>query len=168
MLTLESLHAFFLYAFLQTGHSIIYYFIHLSRTTNSCTVQGEELLVNFAWLFACRNLAALCDGWLKSVFSQDLIRGCHSTARREKIKKETKRKTRRGKAQCFSSTKSDNDLEDWAAGMVALTTFKLKPDLFARLPAETMAIDLAGVIAVRRRNWQDLCPGGGDGCWGEC
>lgn len=52
--------------------------------------------------------------------------------------------------------------------MVALTTFKLKPDLFARLPAETMAIDLAGVIAVRRRNWLDLCPGGGDGCWGEC
>lgn len=56
---------------------------------------------------------------------------------------------------------------NWAAGMVALTTFKLKPDLFARLPAETMAIDLAGVIAVRRRNWLDLCPGGGDGCWGE-
>lgn len=102
------------------------------------------------------------------MFSQDLIRGCHSTARREKKqKKETKRKTRGGKAQCFSSTKSDNDLEDWAAGMVALTTFKLKPDLFARLPAETMAIDLAEVIAVLRRNWQDLCPGGGDGCWGS-
>jgi len=100
------------------------------------------------------------------VFSQDLIRGCHSTAKREKekTKKEMKRKTRGRKAQCFSSTKSDNDLEDWAAGMVALTTFKLKPDLFARLPEETMAIDLAEVIAVRRHNWQDLCPGGGDGC----
>lgn len=51
--------------------------------------------------------------------------------------------------------------------MVELTTFKPKPDLFARLPTETMAIDLAGEIAVRRGNWQDLCPKGGDGCLGS-
>lgn len=49
--------------------------------------------------------------------------------------------------------------------MVDLTTIKPKLDLFARLPAETIAIDLAGVIAVRGGNWQDLCPEGGDGCW---
>lgn len=64
-------------------------------------------------------------------------------------------------------TKSDNDLEDQVAEMVELSTFNPKPNLFARLPAGTMAIDLAWVIAVCRGNWQDLCPEGGDGCWGE-
>lgn len=67
----------------------------------------------------------------------------------------------------FFCIKSDNDLEDCVARMVELTTLKQKPDLFARLPTETMAIDLAGVIAARRGNWQDLCPEGGDGCWGS-
>lgn len=123
------------------------------------------MLVNFSWLFACRNLARECvrvikiktpvKAWLGVAIQ---LKPWHKKSESER-KGKKKVSGRKGKNQrlCVPSSaqhKSDNDLEVFAGERVAVVTAsKLCPLVYSQgQRRETMAIDLAP----KRRRGKDI------------